>query len=128
MSNIFHECMWRSIFRKLSWWLCAPWSSVPLLITQYLRVDKNNTLNIFMLSGSIQFYSQLKQFSQYALIFEKTIWHKAHKINAVHNHFTFVWLLPKHIMCFHQFSNHAIQTFLPKYALKRIYPIIFEIG
>ena len=32
-------------------------SSLLYLFTRYLRVDKNNTLNIFMLSGSIQFYS-----------------------------------------------------------------------
>ena len=29
--------------------------SASLFITRYLRIDKNNTLNIFMLSGSIQF-------------------------------------------------------------------------
>ena len=28
---------------------------VSMSITQYLRIDKNNTLSIFMLSGSIQF-------------------------------------------------------------------------
>ena len=32
-------------------------SSLLYLFTRYLRVDKNNTLSIFMLSGSIQFYS-----------------------------------------------------------------------
>ena len=29
--------------------------SASLSITRYLRIDKNNTLSIFMLSGSIQF-------------------------------------------------------------------------
>ena len=29
--------------------------SVSLSITRYLRIDKNNTLSIFMLSGSLQF-------------------------------------------------------------------------
>ena len=29
--------------------------SASLYITRYLRIDKNNTLSIFMLSGSIQF-------------------------------------------------------------------------
>ena len=29
--------------------------SASLSITWYLRIDKNNTLSIFMLSGSIQF-------------------------------------------------------------------------
>ena len=29
--------------------------SASLFITRYLRIDKNNTLSIFMLSGSIQF-------------------------------------------------------------------------
>ena len=32
-------------------------TSLLYLFTRYLRVDKNNTLSIFMLSGSIQFYS-----------------------------------------------------------------------
>ena len=30
------------------------------LLTRYLRIDKNYTLSIFMLSGSIQFYSNLQ--------------------------------------------------------------------
>ena len=32
-------------------------SSLLYVFTRYLRVDKNNTLSIFMLSGSIQLYS-----------------------------------------------------------------------
>ena len=32
-------------------------SSLLYLFTQYLRVDKNNTFSLFILSGSIQFYS-----------------------------------------------------------------------
>ena len=37
-------------------------SSLLYLFTRYLRVDKNNTLNIFILSGYIQFYYILISF------------------------------------------------------------------
>ena len=42
-------------------------SSVLLLSTWYMRVAKNNTLNIFMLSGSIQFslYFSLNKIMQF---------------------------------------------------------------
>ena len=38
---------------------CASFSWPSFLLTRYLRIDKNYTLSIFMLSGSIRFYSQI---------------------------------------------------------------------
>ena len=42
--------------------------SASLSITRYLRIDKNNTLSIFMLSGSIQFYIPIQFYTNHAFV------------------------------------------------------------
>ena len=66
-------CIWRGIYlyaTTFSMTLCfliLP----PFLFTRNLSIDKNYTLNIFMLSGSIQFYSNF-QFNM-TCIYQKTM-------------------------------------------------------
>ena len=71
------ECICRSILRN-SFFMTRRSSILPwvrfqsLSITRYLRIDKNNTLIIFMLSGFIQFYSSVLVKSNHAILLNNT--------------------------------------------------------
>ena len=88
------------------------------LFTRNLHIDKNFTLSIFMLSGSIQFYSNF-QFNM-TCIYHKTMPFISNKLMLIHFHKLSLYkslIISKYAFS-HAFnllnSNHEIQTFTPK--------------
>ena len=107
-------CIYAATFSMTLRFLILP----SFLFTRNLRIDKNYTLSIFMLSGSIQFYSNF-QFNMTCIY---------HKIMSVISNYTHAYSL--HMLSLyksliiskyafsHAFnllkSNHEIQTYTPK--------------
>ena len=93
------------------------------LFTRNLRIDKNYTLSIFMLSGSIQFYSNF-QFNT-TCIYYKTMPFIPNYTHAYSFSLAFTLQIIDHIKicivtCNKSFnSNHEIQT----YTLKDVFSI-----
>ena len=69
-------CIWRGIYlyaTTFSMSLC--FLILPSFsLTRYLRIDKNYTLSIFMLSGSIRFHSQIQFNIRHAFILNHTFY------------------------------------------------------
>ena len=93
------------------------------LFTQNIRIDKNYTLSIFMLSGSIQFYSNF-QFNT-TCIYHKTMPFISNYTHAYSFSHAFTLQIIDHIKiciftCNNSFnSNHEIQT----YTLKDVFSL-----
>ena len=88
------------------------------LFTRNLRIDKNYTLSIFMLSGSIQFYSNF-QFNT-TCIYHKVMPLISTILILIHFHMLSLYkslIISKYAFS-HAFnllnSNHEIQTYAPK--------------
>ena len=88
------------------------------LFTRNLRIDKNYTLGIFMLSGSIQFYSNF-QFNM-SFIYLKTVPFISNYTHAYSFSHAFTLQIIDHVKicnstCIKSFnSNHEIQTYTLK--------------
>ena len=112
--------IWRGIYlyaATFSMTLC--FSILPSFsITRNLRIDKNYTLSIFMLIGSIQFYSNFK--FNMTCIYHKTMPFISNYIHAYSFSHAFTLqslLMSKYVIstCNKTFnSNHEIQTYTLK--------------
>ena len=111
-------CIWRGIY------LYAVTFSMTLrflilssfLFTQNLRIDKNYTLSIFMLSGSIQFYS-IFQFNMTCIYYKTMPFLYQTILMLIHFHMLSLYksLIISNYAFSHAFnllkSNHEIQTY-----------------
>ena len=88
------------------------------LFTRNLRIDKNYTLNIFMLHGSIQFYSNF-QLNMTCIYPKPYLWYQT-ILMLIHFHMLSIYksLIISKCAFSHAFnllnSNYEIQTYTPK--------------
>ena len=119
MSHIQKEmiCIWRGIYLYAATLSMTPRFLIlsSFLFTRNLRIDKNYTLITFMLSGSIQFYSNFQ--SNITCIYHKTIPFISNYTHVYSLSHAFTLQIIDHIKicistCNKSFnSNHEIQTY-----------------